>query len=68
MSKDNEIQQLLSHQQTADEQMKIVIRELRMMAEGIDRYSAFRGVSEWTRNIWYAAAEMLEQQSDRLLH
>lgn len=53
---------------TSKEQVKIVIGELRMMAEGVGKYGVFRGVSQWTRNIWYAAAEMLENEPQRTLH
>ncbi len=68
VSKEIDMQKILDQQKIDDEQIKLVIGELRMMAEGVGRYSGFKGASEWTRNVWYAAAEMLEQRSDRLLH
>ena len=63
-----DLKRVMEQQKLDDEQVKIVIRELRMMAEGIERYSAFKGASQWTKNIWYAAAEMLEHRLQQVLH
>lgn len=70
MNKDADIQEIIARQKVDEDQdqVKIVIRELRMMAEGVDRYSAYKGASEWTKNIWYAAAEMLEHRLRQVLH
>lgn len=68
VNKDIDMQKIMTQQKIDEEQIKIVIRELRMMAEGTDRYSAFKGTSEWTKNVWYAAAEMLEQRLQQVIH
>lgn len=58
----------IENQSVNKEQVKSMVGELRMMAEGIDRYSILKGASKWTRNIWYAAAEILENELQRTLH
>ncbi len=68
MDNDVDMKRIMEQQKVDEDQIKIVIRELRMMAEGVDRYSAFKGASEWTKNGWYAAAEMLEHRLQQVLH
>ncbi len=68
MEKDVDMLRIMEEQKVDEEQIKIVIRELRMMAEGVDRYSGFKGASQWTKNVWYAAAEMLEHRLQQVLH
>lgn len=68
MEKDASLLRLEEQQKMDDEQVRVIIRELRKMAEGVDRYGAFKRVSQWTRNIWYAAAEMLEHRLQQAIH
>ncbi len=39
-----------------------VAKELRQMANGFGDYNCFAGVSPWIKNIWHAAADLLEEE------
>ncbi len=39
---------------------EIIAAELRLMAAGDDRYSRFTYISPWIKNIWNAAADIIE--------
>jgi hypothetical protein len=47
---------------------KTVARELRMMAAGEDRYQRFTYISPWIKNIWNAAADIIEDYERQKLH
>jgi hypothetical protein len=38
-----------------------VAEELRAMGEAQGRYAAFATVDPWVRNVWHAAADLLEE-------
>lgn len=40
----------------------VIAAELRLMAAGEDRYSRFTYMSPWIKNIWSAAADIIEAQ------
>lgn len=46
----------------------IIAAELRLMAAGDDRYSRFTYMSPWIKNIWNAAADIIEEQYKNRLH
>lgn len=46
----------------------IIAAELRLMAAGDDRYSRFTYMSPWIKNIWYAAADIIESSYKNKLH
>jgi hypothetical protein len=46
----------------------IIAAELRLMAAGDDRYSRFTYMSPWIKNIWNAAADIIEEQCKNRLH
>lgn len=50
------------------EASKTVARELRMMAAGEDRYQRFTYISPWIKNIWNAAADIIEDYERQKLH
>ncbi len=47
---------------------KTVAKELRMMAAGEDRYQRFTDISPWIKNIWNAAADIIEDRELKKLH
>lgn len=47
---------------------KTVAKELRMMAAGEDRYQRFTYISPWIKNIWNAAADIIEDYERQKLH
>ena len=47
---------------------KVVAKELRMMAAGEDRYQRFTYISPWIKNIWNAAADIIEDYERQKLH
>lgn len=47
---------------------RIVARELRSMAAGENRYQRFTYISPWIKNIWNAAADIIEDQERKKLH
>ncbi len=46
----------------------VIAAELRLMAAGEDRYSRFTYMSPWIKNIWNAAADIIEEQIKNRLH
>jgi hypothetical protein len=42
---------------------EIIAAELRLMAAGDDRYQRFTYISPWIKNIWNAAADIIEQST-----
>ncbi len=46
----------------------IIAAELRLMAAGDDRYSRFTYMSPWIKNIWNAAADIIEEHCKNRLH
>lgn len=46
----------------------IIVAELRLMAAGDDRYSRFTYISPWIKNIWNAAADIIEDLHKKSLH
>lgn len=46
----------------------IIAAELRLMAAGDDRYSRFTYMSPWIKNIWNAAADIIEDLNRKNLH
>ena len=46
----------------------IIAAELRLMAAGEDRYSRFTYISPWIKNIWNAAADVIEELHRGQLH
>lgn len=46
----------------------IIAAELRLMAAGDDRYSRFTYMSPWIKNIWSAAADIIEEQYKNRMH
>lgn len=47
---------------------EIIAAELRLMAAGDDRYSRFTYMSPWIKNIWNAAADIIEDMNKKNLH
>jgi len=47
---------------------EIIVEELRMMAAGEDRYQRFTYISPWIKNIWNAAADIIEDLNRRQMH
>ena len=47
---------------------EIIAAELRLMAAGDDRYSRFTYISPWIKNIWNAAADIIEDMHKGRLH
>ncbi len=47
---------------------KIVVKQLRMMAAGEAQYQRFTYMSPWIKNIWNAAADIIEEQERQKLH
>lgn len=52
----------------AKEAPEIIAAELRLMAAGEDRYSRFTYMSPWIKNIWNAAADIIEDLNRKNLH
>lgn len=46
----------------------IIAAELRLMAAGDDRYQRFTYMSPWIKNIWNAAADIIEDLHKSKLH
>lgn len=46
----------------------IIAAELRLMAAGEDRYSRFTYMSPWIKNIWNAAADIIDDLHKSRLH
>ncbi|WP_041802725.1 hypothetical protein [Micavibrio aeruginosavorus] len=46
----------------------IIAAELRLMAAGDDRYQRFTYMSPWIKNIWNAAADIIEDSYKSKLH
>lgn len=47
---------------------EIIAAELRLMAAGEDRYHRFTYISPWIKNIWNAAADIIEESNRKNLH
>lgn len=47
---------------------EIIAAELRLMAAGDDRYHRFTYTSPWIKNIWNAAADIIEDLTKKQLH
>lgn len=47
---------------------KVIAKELRMMAAGEGRYQRFTYISPWIKNIWNAAADIIEDYERQKLH
>lgn len=47
---------------------EVIAEELRMMAAGEDRYQRFTYISPWIKNIWNAAADIIEDLNKRQMH
>lgn len=47
---------------------EIIAAELRLMAAGDDRYSRFTYMSPWIKNIWNAAADIIEDLHKSQMH
>ncbi len=47
---------------------KIIARQLRMIAASNGQYSIFVFVSPWIKNIWNAAADIIEDYERQKLH
>lgn len=47
---------------------EIIAAELRLMAAGDDRYSRFTYMSPWIKNIWNAAADIIEGLDRKRMH
>lgn len=47
---------------------EIIAAELRLMAAGDDRYERFTYISPWIKNIWNAAADIIEDAYKSKLH
>lgn len=47
---------------------EIIAAELRMMAAGEDLYHRFTYTSPWIKNIWNAAADIIEGMNSKTMH
>jgi hypothetical protein len=47
---------------------KIIARQLRLMAAAESQYEIFAFVSPWIKNIWNAAADVIEHYERQKLH
>lgn len=69
MTNDNEEQEpMQAGLEGAANSPAIIAAELRLMAAGEDRYSRFTYMSPWIKNIWNAAADIIEDLHKRQLH
>lgn len=69
MTNDNEEQEpMQAGLEGAANSPAIIAAELRLMAAGEDRYSRFTYMSPWIKNIWNAAADIIEDLHKSRLH
>ena len=47
---------------------QVIAKELRMMAAGEERYKRFTFMSPWFKNIWNAAADIIEDYERQRFH
>ena len=62
MSNDNASEPLLRALRGTRHASSSVALELRRMADGVYPYGRFKDISPMIRNVWYAAAELLDPQ------
>ncbi|MGE0251884.1 MAG: hypothetical protein AB7G80_01360 [Dongiaceae bacterium] len=68
MTNDNKKDPMHAGLEGAANSPKIIAAELRLMAAGEDRYSRFTYMSPWIKNIWNAAADIIEDLNKKQLH
>jgi hypothetical protein len=68
MTNDNEKDPMRAGLEGAANTPEIIAAELRLMAAGDDRYSRFTYMSPWIKNIWNAAADIIEDMNKRSMH
>lgn len=68
MTDDNKKTLLQSGLESVENTPAIIAAELRLMAAGDDRYSRFTYMSPWIKNIWNAAADIIEDLHRKNLH
>lgn len=68
MTDDNKKTPLESGLESVENTPAIIAAELRLMAAGDDRYSRFTYMSPWIKNIWNAAADIIEEAYKQKLH
>ncbi len=68
MTDHNDKQPLQAGLQGAINAPEIVAAELRLMAAGEDQYHSLTDTSPWIKNIWNAAADIIEGLHNRQLH
>lgn len=51
-----------------DKAPQIIADQLRMMANAELQYAGFADISPWIKNIWYVAAELIENYESKKLH
>lgn len=68
MTDDNKKPPLQSGLEGVENTPAIIAAELRLMAAGDDRYSRFTYMSPWIKNIWNAAADIIEGLSKPSVH
>lgn len=68
MTDDNKKPPLQSGLESVENAPAIIAAELRLMAAGDDRYSRFTYMSPWIKNIWNAAADIIEGLSRPSVH
>jgi hypothetical protein len=60
MTNDNKKDPMRAGLEGAANTPEIIAAELRLMASGEDRYTRFTYMSPWIKNIWNAAADIIE--------
>lgn len=68
MTNDNKKDPMRAGLEGAANTPEIIAAELRLMAAGDDRYQRFTYMSPWIKNIWNAAADIIEDLNKKQLH
>lgn len=68
MTRDDEKERLQTGLDAVPDSPLIIAAELRLMATADDRYSRLACMSPWIKNIWNAAADIIEEQYKNRLH
>lgn len=68
MTNDNKKSPLRAGLDGAANTPEVIAAELRLMAAGDDLYSRFTYTSPWIKNIWNAAADIIEGMNKQAMH
>ena len=68
MTNDNKKPPMRTGLEGAENTPEIIAAELRLMAAGEDLYYRFTYTSPWIKNIWNAAADIIEDLNKKQVH